>query len=201
MSSHPSPRRSEQRLLERFMLLAIVMAIVTIGLKVVAAVLTGSVGFLSDALESGVNLVAAVVGLVALRIAARPADANHPFGHGKAEYVSALVEGAMIFVAATLIIFTSVQRLLSPQPLEQLGLGLVLTTLASGLNLIVGLVLLRAGKRYRSATLSADGHHLLTDVWTSAGVLVGIAAAAAWTGRKRRPSRSTADPGGLRDED
>ena len=164
MSSHPSPRRSEQRLLERFMLLAIVMAIVTIGLKVVAAVLTGSVGFLSDALESGVNLVAAVVGLVALRIAARPADANHPFGHGKAEYVSALVEGAMIFVAATLIIFTSVQRLLSPQPLEQLGLGLVLTTLASGLNLIVGLVLLRAGKRYRSATLSADGHHLLTDV-------------------------------------
>lgn len=178
MSSHPSPRRSEQRLLERFMLLAIIMAIVTIGLKVVAAVLTGSVGFLSDALESGVNLVAAVVGLVALRIAARPADANHPFGHGKAEYVSALVEGAMIFVAATLIIFTSVQRLLSPQPLEQLGLGLVLTTLASGLNLIVGLVLLRAGKRYRSATLSADGHHLLTDVWTSAGVLVGIAAVA-----------------------
>lgn len=160
------------------MLLSILAAVVTIGLKVAAAVLTGSVGFLSDALESGVNLVAAVVGLVAVRIADRPADANHHFGHGKAEYVSALVEGAMIFVAAALIIWTSLQRLLDPQPLEQVGLGLVLTTLASVINLLVGLVLLRVGKRHRSAALSADGHHLLTDVWTSAGVLVGIAVVA-----------------------
>ena len=129
-----------------------------------------------NALESGVNLVAAVVGLVALRIAARPADANHHFGHGKAEYVSALVEGAMIFVAAALIIFTSVQRLLEPQPLEQVGLGLGLTIVASVLNLAVGLALLWAGKQYQSAALSADGHHLITDVWTSAGVVVGIAA-------------------------
>ncbi|HAT1131404.1 cation diffusion facilitator family transporter [Corynebacterium striatum] len=166
---------SEQLLLERFMKLSIATAVLTIVLKVLAAMLTGSVGFLSDALESGVNLVAAVVGFIALRIAAKPADANHQFGHGKAEYVSALVEGAMIFVAAALIIYTSALRLLNPQPLEQPGIGLALSTLASVLNLAVGLVLLKAGKKYRSATLRADGHHLLTDVWTSVGVLVGIA--------------------------
>lgn len=174
MSSH----RSESRLLERFMLLAIATAIVTIGLKVAAAAITGSVGFLADALESGVNLVAAVVGLIALRVAARPADHNHHFGHGKAEYVSALVEGVMILVAAGLIIFFSVPRLFDPQPLEQAGLGLALTALATVFNLVVGLALLRAGRRYRSATLSADGHHLLTDVWTSVGVLLGITAVA-----------------------
>ncbi|MFS0245834.1 cation diffusion facilitator family transporter [Corynebacterium striatum] len=166
---------SEQLLLERFMKLSIATAVLTIVLKVLAAMLTGSVGFLSDALESGVNLVAAVVGFIALRIAAKPADANHQFGHGKAEYVSALVEGAMIFVAAALIIYTSALRLLNPQPLEQPGIGLALSTLASVLNLAVGLVLLKAGKKYRSATLRADGHHVLTDVWTSVGVLVGIA--------------------------
>lgn len=166
---------SEQLLLERFMKLSIATAVLTIVLKVLAAMLTGSVGFLSDALESGVNLVAAVVGFIALRIAAKPADANHQFGHGKAEYVSALVEGAMIFVAAALIIYTSTLRLLNPQPLEQPGIGLALSTLASVLNLAVGLALLKAGKKYRSATLQADGHHLLTDVWTSVGVLVGIA--------------------------
>ncbi|MDK8881567.1 cation diffusion facilitator family transporter [Corynebacterium striatum] len=166
---------SEQLLLERFMKLSIATAVLTIVLKVLAAMLTGSVGFLSDALESGVNLVAAVVGFIALRIASKPADANHQFGHGKAEYVSALVEGAMIFVAAALIIYTSALRLLNPQPLEQPGIGLALSTLASVLNLAVGLVLLKAGKKYRSATLRADGHHVLTDVWTSVGVLVGIA--------------------------
>lgn len=161
------------------MWLAIAAAVVTIVLKVLAAALTGSVGFLSDALESGVNLVAAVVGLVALRVAARPADATHHFGHGKAEYVSALVEGAMIFVAAAMIIWSAIQRLFDPQPLEQVGLGLVLTTAAALLNLVVGLVLIRAGKRHRSVTLQADGQHLLTDVWTSIGVLIGIAAVAA----------------------
>lgn len=166
---------SEQLLLERFMKLSIATAVLTIVLKVLAAMLTGSVGFLSDALESGVNLVAAVVGFIALRIAAKPADANHQFGHGKAEYVSALVEGAMIFVAAALIIYTSALRLLNPQPLEQPGIGLALSTLASVLNLAVGLVLLKAARKYRSATLRADGHHVLTDVWTSVGVLVGIA--------------------------
>lgn len=160
------------------MWLAIAAAAATIVLKVLAAALTGSVGFLSDALESGVNLVAAVVGLVALRVAARPADASHHFGHGKAEYVSALVEGAMIFVAAALIIWSATQRLFDPQPLEQVGVGLVLTTAAAVLNLVVGLVLIRAGTRHRSVTLQADGQHLLTDVWTSVGVLIGIAAVA-----------------------
>lgn len=179
MSSTPTSGSSHQRLLERFMWLSIAAAVATIVLKVLAAALTGSVGFLSDALESGVNLVAAVVGLVALRVAARPADATHHFGHGKAEYVSALVEGAMIFVAAALIIWSAIQRLFDPQPLEQVGLGLVLTTAAALLNLVVGLVLIRAGKRHRSVTLQADGQHLLTDVWTSIGVLVGIAAVAA----------------------
>lgn len=167
---------SEQLLLERFMKLSIATAVATIVLKVIAAAVTGSVGFLSDALESGVNLVAAVVGFVAIKIAAKPADANHQFGHGKAEYVSALVEGAMIFVAAAMIIYTAIRRFMEPQPLEQPGLGLLLSLVASVLNLGVGLLLLRAGKKYRSATLQADGKHLLTDVWTSVGVLLGIGA-------------------------
>ncbi|WP_254868067.1 cation diffusion facilitator family transporter [Corynebacterium sp. Marseille-Q2823] len=169
---------TEQLLLERFMKLSIATAVATIGLKIVAAAVTGSVGFLSDALESGVNLVAAVVGFAAIKIAAKPADANHQFGHGKAEYVSALVEGAMIFVAAAMIIYTAIRRLLDPQPLEQPGLGLLLSLVASLLNLGVGLLLVRAGKQYRSATLQADGRHLLTDVWTSVGVIVGIGAVA-----------------------
>ena len=167
---------TEQLLLERFMKLSIATAVATIALKIVAAAVTGSVGFLSDALESGVNLVAAVVGFVAIRIAAKPADANHQFGHGKAEYVSALVEGAMIFVAAAMIIYTAIRRLLDPQPLEQPGLGLLLSLVASLLNLGVGFLLVRAGKQHRSATLQADGKHLLTDVWTSVGVIVGIGA-------------------------
>ena len=167
---------TEQLLLERFMKLSIATAVATIALKIVAAAVTGSVGFLSDALESGVNLVAAVVGFVAIKIAAKPADANHQFGHGKAEYVSALVEGAMIFVAAAMIIYTAIRRLLDPQPLEQPGLGLLLSLVASLLNLGVGFLLVRAGKQHRSATLQADGKHLLTDVWTSVGVIVGIGA-------------------------
>jgi cation diffusion facilitator family transporter len=166
---------SVDRLLVRLMFLSLAAALVTMALKALAAALTGSVGFLSDALESGVNLVAAIVALVALRVARRPADADHHFGHGKAEYVSALVEGAMIFVAAGVIVWTAVQRLMNPVPLEQPLVGLALTTLASGINLAVGLTLLRAGRRHRSITLVADGKHLLTDVWTSAGVLVGIA--------------------------
>ena len=165
----------EDRLLFRFMLLSLAAAVVTIVLKVAAAVITGSVGFLSDARESGVNLVAAVVALFALRVAARPSDASHHFGHGKAEYLSALVEGAMIFVAATAIVWTSIQRLLAPAPVTQPGIGLALSTLASLINLAVGLTLQRVGRAHRSMTLVADGKHLLTDVWTSVGVLVGIA--------------------------
>ena len=166
---------SVDRLLFRFMLLSVTAAVVTIALKIGAAVITGSVGFLSDAMESGVNLIAAVVALFALRVAARPSDASHHFGHGKAEYLSALVEGAMIFVAATAIVWTSIQRLLAPAPVLKPGIGLALSTVASLVNLGVGLALQRVGRAHRSATLVADGKHLLTDVWTSVGVLVGIA--------------------------
>jgi cation diffusion facilitator family transporter len=167
--------RQQQRTLIRYMLLSVLAAISTMALKAFAASVTGSVGLLSDALESGVNLVAAGVGLWALRLAARPPDPNHQFGHGKAEYLSAAVEGGMVFVAATVIIWTSVQRLIDPTPLEQAGIGLAISTLASLINLAVGVALLRAGRRHRSITLIADGRHLLTDVVTSAGVLVGVA--------------------------
>lgn len=166
---------AQQRLLVRLMLLSVAAAVVTIVLKVTAAVITGSVGFLSDAMESGVNLVAALVGLWAVRLAARPPDLGHHFGHGKAEYISAAVEGALIFVAAGAILWTSTLRLLDPIPLEQPGLGLVLSTLAALVNLVVGTVLVRVGRQERSIALQADGRHLLTDVLTSAGVLVGIA--------------------------
>lgn len=173
--STPLSKQQEDRLLSRFMLLSVAAAVVTMALKASAAMVTGSVGFLSDALESGVNLVAAVVALLALRVAARPRDASHQFGHGKAEYLSALVEGAMIFVAATAIIWTAVERLINPAPLVQPGVGLALSTVAAGVNLVVGITLQRVGKRHRSITLVADGKHLMTDVWTSAGVIVGIA--------------------------
>jgi cation diffusion facilitator family transporter len=167
--------RQQQRILIRFMLLSLGAAVATIVLKLIAAAITGSVGLLSDAMESGVNLVAALVALWALRLAARPPDAVHQFGHGKAEYLSAAVEGGMVFVAATVIVVTSVRRLVDPVPLESAGLGLAVSALASGINLAVGLALLRTGRRHRSITLEADGRHLLTDVVTSAGVLVGVA--------------------------
>ena len=179
MTATDTPRADHDagghRLLARYMLLSLAAAVATILLKVLAAAITGSVGFLSDAMESGVNLVAAVVALLALRTAARPPDAEHEFGHGKAEYLSAAVEGTLVFVAATAIVWTAVQRLLDPSPLEQAGLGLALSTGASVLNLAVGVTLVRAGRTHRSITLLADGKHLLTDVWTSGGVLVGIA--------------------------
>ncbi len=173
--TRPRPADREQTILERFMWLSIAASLATIALKLAAALITGSVGFLPDAIESVINVVAAVVGLWALKISAKPADDNHPFGHAKAEYFSAQVEGAMIFVAAIAIIYTAAERILHPQPIEQAGLGLLLSTLASVLNLAVGLLLIRVGRRYRSATLDADGHHLITDVWTTVGVLVGIA--------------------------
>ena len=166
---------TQQRTLVRYMQLSLAAAVATIALKSLAAVITGSVGFLSDALESGVNLVAALVALWALRVAARPPDTAHDFGHGKAEYLSAAVEGTMIFVAAIAIVWTSVGRLIEPEALEQPGIGLALSTGASAINLVVGLALLRAGGRHRSITLVADGKHLLTDVMTWVGVIVGIA--------------------------
>lgn len=155
--------------------LSIGTALVTMGMKYGAYLLTGSVGLLSDAIETLVNLAAAIVALVALRLAARPADEKHPYGHGKAEYMSAGAEGVMIVVAAALIIYTAIERLLHPEPLDALGLGLIITALATVLNLVVGLLIVRAGRRERSIALVADGKHLLTDVWTSIGVIVGVA--------------------------
>ncbi|MDP1877396.1 MAG: cation diffusion facilitator family transporter [Actinomycetota bacterium] len=155
--------------------LSIAAAVATIGLKAAAYLLTGSVGLLSDALESMVNLVAAIVALVALTVAARPPDRSHHFGHGKAEYFSAGAEGVMIVVAAVLIVVSAVERLLHPRPLEELGIGLAITLVATAINAVVGLLLLRVGRMHRSITLVADGKHLMTDVWTSIGVVVGVA--------------------------
>ncbi len=160
--------------LTRFAWLSIAAALVTITLKSGAYLLTGSVGLLSDAAESVVNLVAACVALLALSVAARPADDSHNFGHAKAEYFSAAVEGVMIFVAAVFIIWAAVDRFLHPQPLDNVGIGLGISVLASVVNGLVALVLIRAGRAHRSITLVADGRHLLTDVWTSAGVVVGV---------------------------
>jgi cation diffusion facilitator family transporter len=160
--------------LTRYAWLSIAAAIVTIGLKAVAYWLTGSVGLLSDALESFVNLAAACVALVALGIAARPPDEEHAYGHDKAEYFSGGLEGALILVAAVSIAVTAIPRLINPQPLEELGLGMLLSLSASLVNLGVALVLLRAGRRYDSIALEADAQHLLTDVWTSAAVLAGL---------------------------
>jgi cation diffusion facilitator family transporter len=162
--------------LTQYAWLSIAAAVLTIGLKTLAFLLTRSVGLLSDAMESGVNLIAAIMALAMLTVAARPPDEEHAFGHGKAEYFSSGVEGALILVAAASIIFTAIERLLAPQPLEGLGLGLALSTVASLINFGVARVLLQAGKRYQSITLEADARHLLTDVWTSAGVLVALGA-------------------------
>jgi len=162
------------RYLERFLWLSIATAILTVLIKGAAAVITNSVGLWSDALESTVNLVAAIVALWAIKLSSKPADHNHDFGHGKAEYMSAAVEGTLIFLAAGVIIYSAIGRLLAPVTPEQLGLGLILSTVASLLNLGTGLLLVRAGKKHRSITLEADGKHLLTDVWTSVGVLVAI---------------------------
>jgi cation diffusion facilitator family transporter len=160
--------------LRRYAWLSIAAAILTIALKSVAYLVTGSVGLLSDAAESVVNLVAAIVALVALTVAARPADAGHHYGHGKAEYFSAGLEGLMIFVAAGVILVSAVRRFIHPAALDSLGLGVAISTAATVINVAVGLLLIRVGRRERSVTLTADGKHLMTDVWTSAGVLAGV---------------------------
>lgn len=169
-----SEKYAARRNLQKYAWLSIAAAFLTIGLKTGAWLITGSVGLLSDAAESVVNLVAAIAALIALRVAATPADDGHQFGHTKAEYFSAAIEGTMIFVAAMVIIWQSVVRFLNPQPLENVGIGLGISIVASVINGLVAMVLLRAGRRYRSITLSADGKHLLTDVWTSIGVVVGV---------------------------
>ena len=162
--------------LKRFAWLSIGTALVTIALKASAYILTGSVGLLSDALESLVNLVAAMMALAMLTLAARPPDEEHAYGHSKAEYFASGVEGALVVLAALSIVWTAWPRLLNPQPIEQAVLGLGISVGASLLNLVVARILLTAGRRYHSITLEADAHHLMTDVWTSAGVLLGIGA-------------------------
>lgn len=160
--------------LTRYAWLSVTAAIVTLALKTVASTLTSSVGLLADALESLVNLGAAVMLLVMLRIAARPADEGHAYGHTKAEYIASAFEGLLVIVAAAGIAWTATSRLVHPRPLEHAGLGLAVTTLASGVNLLVARVLMRAARRHRSIALEADAQHLMTDVWTSAGVVVGV---------------------------
>jgi cation diffusion facilitator family transporter len=164
--------------LTRYAWLSIAVALATMALKSVAYMLTGSVGLLSDALESLVNLAGALMALAMLTVAARPPDEDHAHGHGKAEYFSAGAEGALIVIAAISIAVAAVDRLMHPRALEQVGLGLAVSVVAALLNLAVALVLLRAAKANRSATLQASAHHLLTDVWTTGGVLVGVAAVA-----------------------
>ena len=169
---------ASRRSLTRFAWLSIAAALLTIGLKTAAYLLTGSVGLLSDAIESFVNLVGGIMALAMLTVAARPADEDHAFGHGKAEYFSSGVEGTLILLAAVSIGIASVQRLITPKSLEQVGLGLVVSVVASLVNLGVALLLLRVGRRYNSITLEANAQHLMTDVWTSVGVVVGVGAVA-----------------------
>ena len=165
-----------RRGLIKYAWLSIATAFLTIGLKVVAYSLTNSVGLLADALESGVNLVAAVLALIALTVAAQPPDEEHAYGHDKAEYFASGAEGTLILLAAVTIAISAVVRLLNPQPLVQLDVGLAVSVVAAILNLIVGRILLRAGRQYHSITLEADATHLLADVKTTAGVLIGVLA-------------------------
>ncbi|MCY7348454.1 MAG: cation diffusion facilitator family transporter [Pyrinomonadaceae bacterium] len=160
--------------LSRFVWLSIAAAVTTIALKVTAYYLTGSVGLLSDALESVINLVAAGVALYIIKIAAAPPDDDHAFGHDKAEYFASGIEGTLIFFAAVGIIYTAVPRLFAPQPVENISFGLVVSFVATLINLVVGIILIKVGNHHRSIVLEADGKHLITDVWTSVGVILGV---------------------------
>jgi cation diffusion facilitator family transporter len=160
--------------LTRYAWLSIATALATILLKGMAWWLTGSVGLLSDALESFVNLAGALMALAMLSLAVVPADGDHAYGHGKAEYFSSAFEGFLILVAAASIGYTAVDRLLHPQALEAVGVGLLVSVAASVVNLATARILLGVGRRHRSITLEADAHHLFTDVWTSVGVIAGV---------------------------
>lgn len=159
---------------ERAALASLAVALLVLGLKGLAYLLTGSLALLSDALESTVNVAAALMALFAIRFAQRPPDATHPFGHTKAEYFSAVLEGVLVVLAALFIAKEALPRLLHPTPLGDLGPGLGLALLASGLNGLLAYVLLREGRRLRSPALTADGYHVLSDVLTSLGVLLGV---------------------------
>lgn len=173
----------ERPSLTRFAWISIWASVLTIILKTIAYFLTDSVGLLSDAIESLVNLAGGIMALTMLKIAARPADTEHAYGHNKAEYFSSGVEGTLILVAAASIGYAAYGRLLDPKPLEQVGLGLVVSAAASAINLATALLLVRVGRKRNSITLEANGHHLMTDVWTSVGVIgaVGAVAATGWT--------------------
>jgi cation diffusion facilitator family transporter len=160
--------------LKRYAWLSIAAALATILLKGWAWWITGSVGLLSDALESFVNLAGAIMALAMLTLAAMPADDNHAHGHGKAEYFSSAFEGFLIIIAAVAISYAAIDRLLNPQPIEAVGIGLAVSVVASVINLATSRILMAVGKKHKSITLEADAHHLLTDVWTSAGVIVGV---------------------------
>ena len=162
-----------------YLKLSVAVALATIVLKTLAWWVTGSVGLLSDALESLVNLAGAVFALAMVTVAEQPPDADHPYGHHKAEYFSSGFEGVLISVAALAILWASGQRLLQPQPLDSLGLGLALSVLSSALNGALAWAMLRKARELRSIALEGDARHLYTDVWTSAGVVVGLVAATA----------------------
>jgi cation diffusion facilitator family transporter len=168
-----------ERPLEHYALFSVAAALATIALKTFAWHVTGSVGLLSDALESLINLAAALLALSMLRLAASPPDAAHPYGRFKAEYFASGIEGALIVFAAVSIAYTAVPRLASPQPIEAPLLGIALSLAATAINLGIGLLLIKAGQRMHSIALEADGRHLMSDVWTSVGVVAGVALVAA----------------------
>ncbi len=166
----------DARALPRYAWLSAIAAVATLGIKTTAWALTGSVGMLSDALETLVNLAGASIAILMLTVAARPADEEHPYGHGKAEYFSSGAEGALILFGALGITIAATRRLLEPRALEQVGIGLAISACAAVLNLIVAMVLMRAGRRHGSLTLEANAQHLYSDVWTSLGVFAGVGA-------------------------
>ncbi len=171
VSNPPGVNRS---FLTRYAWLSIGAALLTIGLRTAAYLITGSVGLLSDAVESLVNLIGGIMALIMLTIAARPADEDHAYGHGKAEYFSSGLEGGLILVAAVSIGVAAVMRLITPKPLQELGVGLIVSLAAAAVNLVVALLILRAGRKHNSITLEANAKHLLTDVWTSVGIVAGL---------------------------
>ncbi len=160
--------------LSKYAWLSIAAAILTIAIKSFAFFLTGSVGLLSDAVESIVNLAAAIIALFMIRLAEKPPDEEHLYGHSKAEYFSSFLEGAFIFIAAFAIIYSAIIRIIHPKAIEQAYLGLVFSGLASVINYVVSIKLIKTGKQHRSITLEADGHHLMTDVLTSIGVIIAV---------------------------
>lgn len=162
--------------LARFAWLSVGAALITIAMKAVAYLLTGSVGLLSDALESLVNLAGATMALAMLNLAAKPADEEHAYGHTKAEYFSSGAEGALIVIAAVSIGVAAVHRWLHPHAITEIGIGLSISVVASIVNLVVAVILQRTAVRFESVVLEADARHLMTDVWTSAGVVVAVAA-------------------------